>query len=96
MNPRVCIMYRRTELMHFDLASCHACAHEKEWDVVAEIGVVVDGGQNAAERKMLKLIRHRKIDILMISELECLGTIRDMYRIAGMLIEKGIKLYRLR
>ena len=45
---------------------------------------------------MLKLARHREFDVLMIPELECLGTIKDMIKISGVLNDNGIELYKVR
>lgn len=95
MRRRACVMYRRTVIGRFELATCRARAREKKWDVVAEIGIAFDG-QKAAERKLLKLARHREFDVLMIPELECLGTIKDMFKISGVLNDNGIELYKVR
>ena len=45
---------------------------------------------------MLRLARRKKFDILMVSDLECLGTMRDMLRISGVLNDNGIELYKVR
>ena len=95
MKQRACIMYRRIVIGRFELANCRARAHEKRWDVVAEIGIAFDG-QKAAEGKLLRLARHREFDVLMIPELECLGTIKDMLKISGVLNDNGIELYKVR
>ena len=95
MKQRVCIMYRMTEHVRLDLALCRERTHEYRWEIVSEIKIPFIS-RAEAERKMLRLARRKKFDILMVSDLECLGTMRDMLRISGVLNEMGIELYRVK
>ena len=95
MKQRVCIMYRMTEHVRLDLALCRELTHEYRCEIVSEIKIPFIG-RAEAERKMLRLARRKRFDILMVSDLECLGTMRDMLRISGVLNEMGIELCRVK
>lgn len=94
MIGRACVMYQRSACTCMMLAVSRARAQENSWEIEYEIGYTMFDYRNAV-RKVMRLVRGRKIDVLMIPDLSCLGTINDMMKIAGALQECGVKLYRL-